>query len=327
MVSIIITTYCGEKTIKKAIESILKQSYQNFEILVVDDNFLSSNASNKTKEVLVKLNDNRIRYFQTGHYNGARARNIGIKEAKGEYISFLDDDDIYLENRLEMCVETLQQHGEYDGVYTGVIIMQQSGRITECIIPKRSGSLQKELLCNRNLIGSGSNIFLRKKAIEDTGLFDENFMRFQDVEYMLRVMERHKIIAIQNLLVLKINNGGKNMPNPRKILQIYEQFLQKFEYIISKMNDKEKKLFYKSMVDCFAIDCKSKLKNDKETNEIIHKFENKCKNNISLKCKLKIIVKNRMPRTREKIYDYMNLKNRLLLTPEEGKSLNLLIKE
>ena len=97
--------------------------------------------------------------------NGAYARNVGMSKATGQYISFLDDDDIYVKERIEVCLKYLKENVEYDAVYTNTIILTK-GIVTAEVKAEKSGELQKELLLNKNMLGTGSNIFLSKLAVK-----------------------------------------------------------------------------------------------------------------------------------------------------------------
>ena len=94
--SIIIPTYNRANLIGKAIDSVLAQTYHNWELIIIDDG-----STDNTRDVVRSYNDNRIKYFYQENRGRSAARNYGIDISKGDYISFLDDDDYYLENFLE----------------------------------------------------------------------------------------------------------------------------------------------------------------------------------------------------------------------------------
>ena len=98
LVSVVLTTYNRADLISETIESILSQTFRNFELIVVDDG-----STDNTEEVVRSYNDERVHYIKTDNWGGpAKPRNIGIKKAKGEYIAFCDDDDLWLPNKLEV---------------------------------------------------------------------------------------------------------------------------------------------------------------------------------------------------------------------------------
>ena len=118
LVSVIIPTYKRADKLLRAINSVCNQTYENLEILVVNDN---ENDDQYTKELLVlfeNITDPRVRLvFQERHINGAAARNAGIKKAKGEFIAFLDDDDIWMENKVQRQIDIVG--GDVDELFYG----------------------------------------------------------------------------------------------------------------------------------------------------------------------------------------------------------------
>ena len=103
-ISIIIPTYNRESLVIKSIKSVLNQTYRNFEIIIIDD-CSSDNTNNKIK----KIKDYRVRYMKLRKHKGANyCRNLGIKRASGEYISFLDSDDVYYFNKLEKQIQNMK---------------------------------------------------------------------------------------------------------------------------------------------------------------------------------------------------------------------------
>ena len=248
LVSVIITTFKGNDNLIRAINSVIKQSYTNVEIIVVDDNNPDSEGRKKTEELMENYlnNDNIIYLKHEKNMNGAAARNTGIKKSKGKYISFLDDDDIYLSNKIEACVEYLKNHKDLNGVYSSVIFMNNYSfySIQEAIDSK---DYMKELMLNTNMLGTGSNIFVEKKCIDILNGFDEQFLRFQDVEFMLRFLEKFKIGYIPEVLIIKDSGDINRRPNYDKIKKMVGLFCGKFENEINSLSETEKKEFYDKM--------------------------------------------------------------------------------
>ena len=105
LVSVIIPVYNSEKYVKEAIDSVLKQTYQNFEIIVVDDC-----STDNSCQIIKKIDDQRIRLIKLDKNSGvAVARNIAIENAKGQYIAFLDSDDIWLEDKLLQQIKQMRK--------------------------------------------------------------------------------------------------------------------------------------------------------------------------------------------------------------------------
>ena len=231
LVSIIITTYKGDWKLCRAINSCLNQSYQNIEIIIVDDNGIGTKEQCITANLIKKyLIDSRVIYIpHLKNKNGAAARNTGIEKARGLYLAFLDDDDVYRSDRIEKCVTAIQKSGKDNAaVYVGVITISSS----KCVAvthPNIKGNIQEMLLINQGLFGSGSNIFIPKYVAEKIHGFDVRFKRFQDVEFMIRASKLIYMVPIHEALIIKDNTNVRFVPN-------YEGLKEATLLLISKFN-------------------------------------------------------------------------------------------
>lgn len=257
MVSIIIPTYKRANCIERAINSILCQTYKDYEIIVVDDNNPNTiDRSNLEKKMEKYENNSKIIYVQhEKNMNGAAARNTGISIAKGEYITFLDDDDFFLKNRLEVMVKYLNSNNDYDAAYSSSIT-KKNNKIVEVNYATHSGDLQFEMLCQNTLYRTGSNLFFRAKALKDINGFDASFLRHQDVETMVRFFRKFKIMAVNDILVVKVADDSMN-PNIKKAIEFKKYFLDKFKDDINKYDNVEK-IYYTNYSNLMkiAIECK-----------------------------------------------------------------------
>lgn len=273
-VSIIIPTYKRAKYIKRAIKSILQQTYNNFEIIVVDDN----NQDTKDRENMESLmqeykeNDKIIYIKHEKNRNGAAARNTGIAVAKGDYITFLDDDDYFLRDRLKILVNELEENKEYNAAFTGVIFTKNK-KIMKKLEAKNPYSEEEALLKQEAFFGTGSNMFLRTEAVKQLEKFDETFLRNQDFEFMVRYFSKNnKILAVNKYLVVKTNDNVINIPNIDKTLQIREKYLNKFNENIKKFNKTE--IYRKNYLDILYMTIQNK---DWNEYKIIKRKVNDCK--------------------------------------------------
>lgn len=244
MVTVIIPTYKRAKYINRAINSILKQTYQDFEIIVVDDNDEES-QDRKIMEIEMEKykNNKKIIYLKhKNNLNGAAARNTGIKHAHGDYITFLDDDDFFISNRLEKLTNIMDKNKSYDAVYTGVIICLND-QIDKVIPATKCGNLQKEMLMKEFDIGTGSNLFFRKETLMELKGFDESYVRHQDIEIMIRFFEKHKILNLNEYLVIKCNDDRRNTINVDRLISVKEKYIKQFKKCL--VTEKEKKDFQK----------------------------------------------------------------------------------
>ncbi|WP_157455810.1 glycosyltransferase family 2 protein [Carnobacterium maltaromaticum] len=130
-VSIIIPVYNGERTIKRAIDSCLNQTYLDFEVLIMDNQ-----STDETNKIVTSINDDRIYYYQLPKKGRALARNEGLKKASGDYIQFLDADDVLLGNKLEESILFLEENRKFSAYCHGIEYRSESNTVLKVIFPK-----------------------------------------------------------------------------------------------------------------------------------------------------------------------------------------------
>jgi glycosyltransferase involved in cell wall biosynthesis len=197
-VSVVILTYNRAAFLLTAIQSVLNQTFHNFEIIVVDDG-----SQDQTTEMVRSLTDQRIRYLRHEANKGqAASRNTGIRQALGEYVAFLDDDDEWLPQKLEKQVALLDSSSCRVGiVYTGFYSMEGSTkRVINRFIPEKRGYAVKAM-CQRNWIGTPSTVLIRRVCFDKTGLFDEGLASAVDYDMWLRISNEFEIDYIREPLV------------------------------------------------------------------------------------------------------------------------------
>jgi len=244
-VSVIITTYKGSKCIRRAVDSVLKQTYKNLEVIVVDDNQANSKERYETEKIFNQIQDRRVKYIKHSiNLNGSAARNTGISKSTGDFISFLDDDDYYLPEKIEKSLEVLRNNTDVEAVFCGVIITDNK-HVLKVVQPNINNlTVQKDLLFNTNMFGTGSNLFFRKKCFEKLGYFDTTYYRLQDIEFMTRFFEYYKAFSISDLLVVKARSDSNNVPQYKKLLLIKNKFYKDFSITLSKLSHEELHDFY-----------------------------------------------------------------------------------
>ena len=190
LVSVIIPAYNRETTIERAIDSVLRQTYKNLEVLVVDD--CSTDA---TQEKVRKYKEQGVHLLiQREHGGAAKARNTGISEARGEYIAFQDSDDEWHPDKLEKQINEMLQEG-YLVSYCPYRLFHDQ---TETIVPS---IYQDQDLCSVNIVSSlkkgnligTPTLVLSKKVISQIGAFDESMCALQDYEYAIRLAKKYRI--------------------------------------------------------------------------------------------------------------------------------------
>ncbi len=197
-VSVIIPTYNRAGYIVKTLESVFAQTYTDYEVIVVDDG-----STDDTEEVLKPYYD-RIIYIRKENGGQGSARNVGIKLAKGEYVAFLDSDDLWLPEKLEIQVKFMDDNPEVGLVFSDFVVFYEDD--TGCLIEMRKVHLQgKELtfqsLFHRNFIPT-LTVLVRKSCIDDVGLFDESreLIVGEDYEMWLRIAMRYRLAHVPEVL-------------------------------------------------------------------------------------------------------------------------------
>lgn len=202
LVTIVLTTYKRPiEILERAVTSVLNQSYENLELLVINDYPEDMVLSEKIEEMLCGKGDKRIRYIAVDKNGGAcKARNLGLRKANGTYIAFMDDDDEWVDRKLERQVKVLDQNPGVGLVYSSLLLQQSDGTWLIGNINPRPESPIKELLAN-NYIGPTSSPLLRTDLIRSVDGFDELMPSCQDYDLWMRVVLLSDIAYIDIPLV------------------------------------------------------------------------------------------------------------------------------
>jgi len=181
-ISVVIPAYNAGHTILETIASVQKQTFSDFELIVINDG-----STDRTLELLSTVRDPRIKVFSDPNGGLPVARNRGISHATGEFITFLDADDLWTPDKLELQLAALQQHSEAGVAYSWTYFMDDQGKsfhVDEPIFFE--GNVYAQLLL-RNFLASGSNPLIRRQAIESAGEFDPTLKSAEDWDYWLRL--------------------------------------------------------------------------------------------------------------------------------------------
>ena len=241
LVSVIIPTYKRPDTLPRAINSVLNQTYKNIEIIVVDDNDPDSMERKRTELVMEQYKKNKqIKYIRhPKNMNGSVARNTGFRFSKGEFVMFLDDDDEFLPQKVDVQVRCLKnKDSSWGACYTRYVRMKD-GKVFSRSIENREGYLLIEELKRNLFVAAGSNLMIRRAVFEELGGFDESFARNQDQEFLTRLLLKYKLAYADTvgLIVHLHDNINKNNID---FDEITNQYLETFEDIISNLNDEDR---------------------------------------------------------------------------------------
>lgn len=198
-VSIILPTYNRADRVGKAIESVLAQTYTDFELLVIDDG-----STDETEQVVTGYMDKRVHYYRMEENGGqSKARNCGMQLAQYDYLAFEDSDDLWRPGKLEIQMETMQGAGQdvgmvyhkfrYDlGEGRGMVLPDEN-----IPVEKKSGDIYKQLLWD-NLVGMPT-MLLKKECVNVVGGLDETLKCLEDYDFALRIAQKYKAIFINEI--------------------------------------------------------------------------------------------------------------------------------
>jgi glycosyltransferase involved in cell wall biosynthesis len=237
-VSVIIPSYNCARYVGQSVESVFAQSRQPEEIIVVDDG-----STDGTRQAL-ELYRGRIRYIYQENRGAAAARNNGIRTATGDFVAFLDADDLWLPEKLEFQMEYFARHPNYGLVYSDMKIFDESGIIHESVkqwlgMSMPVGYVFRQLFWDTLFIPAA--VVCRKACFERAGLFDERLVFCEDYEMWLRIARLFEFGCVDKPLVMyrKHSNQstqtlGRTLVNgvPReaqallKILDLYPETVQ-----------------------------------------------------------------------------------------------------
>lgn len=206
LVSVIIPNYNYANYVSEAVDSVLGQTYENIEIIVIDDG--SKDAS---KEILQSYGDKITTVFQENAGVSA-ARNNGFKNSVGKYIAFLDADDVWFPEKIAKQVELFEKEKDLGLVHVGVEEIDGEGNSLRIILDGMEGDVSHEfLLFERSVVlGGGSGMMIPREVFEKIGGFDLNLLTSADWDLFYRISKDHKIGFVPEVL-LKYRMHGSNM--------------------------------------------------------------------------------------------------------------------
>lgn len=238
-VSVVIPTYKRPDILPRAIESVLSQTYTNFEVNVVSDGF-----HKETDETMEQyLNNNQINYYSYSKNQGGNfARNFGVKKSKGKYIAFLDDDDLWHKDKLAKQMEVIDKE-KVGLVYTGKKQIFKELNIEYTSHATQAGDLSEKIL-EKNYIGSTSCVLVEKNLIEKAGFFDERLLSLQDYDLWIRICQLTKVGAVNEPLLIYINEKENNQvsSNINKRINALEIIPDKYQTILEYSDSKKEKM-------------------------------------------------------------------------------------
>lgn len=222
-VSIIIPAYNALPYLPQTVESALEQTFEDFELLIVNDG-----STDGFRDWATCLNDKRIRIIHQDNQGLGAARNTGIKQAKGQYLAFLDADDLWLPTKLNEQIAELDTYPEIGLTHTSVsYIDAQGNKLRNDIRANGRGNVWRHVVAYNSyyLVLCGSTPLIRRECFDKVGMFSTELSFSQDWEMWIRIAHHYNFSTIQKPLVL-YRQHGKNMSKS------YTSALQSFHKII-----------------------------------------------------------------------------------------------
>ena len=246
LVSVIIPTFNRAHLIKRSAMSVLNQTYDNLELIIVDDG-----STDNTEEVVKSIDDKRIIYIKQPNQGACAARNTGIDHAKGEFIAFQDSDDVWHDNKLEKQMETLRKTGA-DLVFCPLNMFKKDKDIGLLGWDFQEGMVSASDVLTR--VGTQS-LFAKENVFKDEK-FDVEMPRLQDFEILIRIQNKYKIYCLNEALVDYCVQEESISANPYKMLSAIEILLQKYPRLYNSQK------FANMIINVAAETCNNKTKKE-----------------------------------------------------------------
>lgn len=238
LVSVIIPSYKRTETLKRAIDSVLSQTYENLEILIVDDNIPGDEYSINLREIIKQYKDERVKLVtQKVHINGAVARNEGVKASIGEYIAFLDDDDEWMHDKIERQIQILQSDLGLSGIGGGVTLWRDGKEISQ--LPQKEITEDNLLLkiFIREARLATSSFLCKKSAFIEMGGFDPSLIRSQDLQLFVDFLYKFRIYPIWNFKTVKMHvESSINRLDASKLAENKEDFFNSVNNVLKSFS-------------------------------------------------------------------------------------------
>ncbi len=234
--SVVMPVFNVEKYLKHSVQSVLEQTFNDFELIIVNDG-----STDSSKKCLEQIIDTRVTIIEQENRGLAGARNTGIRAAKGKYVAFIDSDDLWHPDKLKYHFEHLQINDQVGVSYSQSALIDDNGHSLGIVqSPKINNVTFRDIIC-RNPIGNGSAPVVRREVLDETvfwiyrngikfnSYFDESFRQSEDIEYWLRIAatSQYKFEGIaQPLTFYRINNTGLSA-NLEQQLYYWEKAISK----------------------------------------------------------------------------------------------------
>ncbi len=211
-VTVIIPTFNSAQFLTAAVDSVLAQTFKDFEIIVVDDG-----STDNTEDVLKKYDD-KVRYIKQKNQGVSIARNTGIKNSNSKYVAFLDSDDVWMPAKLEKQINALENNPKSKACYTEYLSVSEDMKPQDLKRLRCNGSALNDLLLRGNVIGPPSTILCERQLFEEIGVFDSSLSLSADWDMWIRLACVTELTFLNEPLI-KYRLHGSNMSKNVKLLE------------------------------------------------------------------------------------------------------------
>lgn len=196
-ISVVVPAYNAMTYLPETLENVLQQTWQDFEVIVVNDG-----SSDETPQWVAQLTDPRVKLISQENQGLSGARNTGITHAQGEYVAFLDADDLWEPSKLQKQLQVVEKNPNIGLVYTWVVLIDSQGRKTGRTFQDQAQGQVWTTLIQENIVRCGSVALVRRECFETCGLFDKNLRSFvEDWDMWLRIASKYQFAVVPEGLV------------------------------------------------------------------------------------------------------------------------------
>ena len=266
-ISVIIPTYNRVFFLKRSIDSVLAQTLQPYEIIIVDD------GSSDGTSAMIKKNYPNLNLIYQDNKGVSAARNIGDKASSGDWVCFLDSDDEWKKNKLSEQHIALEKNDTYSFCHSNEEWIKNGKKINQKKKHKKyGGDIFKQCLDMCRV--SPSSVMINKDLLEDIGLFNENLIICEDYELWLRICSHYKVLFVDEPLIIKYGGHEGQLSNSCESIEYYR--IKALEYLLlTKMTDNKRREAVKMLLFKLHIYLNGFKKRDKKLDII--KYDKKIK--------------------------------------------------
>jgi glycosyltransferase involved in cell wall biosynthesis len=211
LVSVIIPVYNAQQFIREALDSIFRQTYKNIEVIVVNDG-----SSDQTENIITGQYKDRVRYFSQANSGPSKARNAGLKNAKGEYVAFLDVDDVWHPNKIEEQVNSFLRNSNFEMIYTDYQVIDIDEPVQFLLEP---GEIELQPCTFRQILFgklvATPTVMIKKDVLLNIGGYNEALLTGEDIELYLKVAQLFRIGFLNKTYVV-VRKHKKNLTKNRR---------------------------------------------------------------------------------------------------------------